>query len=104
MRTQADELNRLAQSTLEVAEQLGDAWRPNMGMLTPASGAYPAVPGVDALRRAQETVIDAADIAVRRLLAVVEGDAERVWRVSFAYAEADRRAEVQLHRAQERRS
>ena len=101
MRTQADELNLLAQSTLEVAEQLGAAWRPEMGMLTPASGAYPAVPGVDALRRAQETVIDAADIAVRRLLAVVEGDAERVWRVAFDYAEADRRAGALLRRVQE---
>jgi hypothetical protein len=98
MRTQADELNRLAQRTLDLAASLGDQWRPNMGLLTPASGAFPPVTGVDALRRAHESVIDAADIAVRRLLDVVEGDAERVWRVSFAYAEADRRAEDALKR------
>lgn len=99
MRTQAAELDRLAHSTLEIAELLGDEWRPNNGLLTPASGAYPSVTGVDALRRAHESVADAADIAVRRLLAVMEGDAERVWRVAAAYAEADERAEQALRPA-----
>lgn len=98
MRTQADELNRLAQRTLDLASSLGDTWRPNVGLLTPASGAFPPVGGVDTLRRVHESAIEAADVAVRALLAVVEGDAERVWRVSFAYAEADRRAEESLRR------
>jgi hypothetical protein len=92
------ELTRLADQLMRSSQQLADAWRQAQGSLAlPATAAGDSSRG-PAVIRAHEATSDDADVAVGRLVAVLEGDMDRIYRIAFAYKKADDDAEAKLRR------
>jgi hypothetical protein len=85
------QLSRLASATLDLATALSDAWRTHGPSLTPATPRT-------APHRAAEAAALGADVAVRRIAAVMALDADRLWQTAFAYEDADERAAWRMGR------
>ncbi len=88
----ARELARLAQTFLHESQRLGDALRGAQSFSTPPSAHYGSTPGGAALHHANDEVVELAALAVGRLVEVLEGDVDRLYRLAFVYAEAERQA------------
>jgi hypothetical protein len=89
LRADPAQLSRLASATLAIATALTGSWRAGAGRLVAGPTGYG---GDERLHQANVAAATAADVAVRRVLEVLAGDADRLWQTAFAYEEADERA------------
>jgi hypothetical protein len=92
------ELTRLAQTLLRASQRLGDAWRAAQRDLTPPVSEFGDTAGCSSLHKGNATVVEPAGLALDRLVAVLEGDVDRVYRLAFAYEQADLHAMDEMER------
>jgi len=83
------ELTRVADQMLRSSQQIDDAWRNAQGSLAVPVAAFGDSSGAAGISTAHEQTVDDADVAVGRLVAVLEGDVDRLYRIAFAYKKAD---------------
>jgi hypothetical protein len=88
------ELTRLAATYLDQSQMLGDALR-GAAMATPARADFGTVPAAALLHEASDAVAEQAEHAVGRLVEVLDGDADRLYHLAFAYHEANLDAAAQ---------
>ena len=93
------ELAKLAGTTLDTAGDLGDAWRSVRPELAVPAAAFGNLPAGQGVHRAHQAAAADGGTGVDRLVAVYEGDVDRLYRVSFAYQQADREAAARARRA-----
>ncbi|WP_327006572.1 hypothetical protein OHA72_04410 [Dactylosporangium sp. NBC_01737] len=89
-------LSDLADAGLAAAERLGDHFRTGYRHLPVPVSAFGTLGGAAAIHGTCELVLHDAQAAVTALVAVLEGDAERLWRTAFAYQDADRTAGMRM--------
>jgi hypothetical protein len=83
------ELTRVADQMLRSSQRIGDAWRAAQGLLAVPVAAFGDSSAAAALSAAGEQTVDDAAVTIGRLVAVLEGDMDRLYRVAFAYKKAD---------------
>jgi hypothetical protein len=87
-------LVRLADLVLRASEQITDAWRGAQAKLVvDGFGDSARAPAVG---DAHAGAVDAADLALRRLVGVLEIDSDRLYQVAVAYQQADDIAAARL--------
>jgi len=86
------EIAKLAQRTLTASIELGDGWAAAHPGLSVPVAAFGNLGAGQRLQRSQVAATEDADTAVGRLVAVYEGDVDRLYRVAFGYQQADREA------------
>ncbi len=89
-------LSDLADASLAAAERLGDHFRTGYRHLPVPASVFGTLGGAAALHGTCTLVLRDAHAAVTSLTAVLEGDADRLWRTAFAYREADRLADLRM--------
>ncbi|GAA1753775.1 hypothetical protein [Luedemannella helvata] len=102
VRANPEELAKLAGTTLDTSIALGDGWtdaRTDLAVPVAAFGNLAASAGASS---AHTTAVENADTAVGRLVAVFEGDVDRLYRCAFTYQQADQEAERKLREAEQR--
>jgi hypothetical protein len=92
VRAEPAELVRLAATTLAAARGMSDGWRDGQRELAPPGSAFGDTPSATRAASAHRAVLAGASTALDRLVAVHEGDVDRLYRVAFAYQQADRDA------------
>jgi hypothetical protein len=92
-------LSRLAAEVLTASRTLGDGWRAARDGLDVPAAAYGDSAGAAGVRAAHQATVEDADATVGRLVAVLEGDVDRLYRVAFAYQLADQREAERQRRA-----
>ncbi|MBX6750277.1 MAG: hypothetical protein IRY85_11525 [Micromonosporaceae bacterium] len=88
------ELTNLAATYLDQSQALGDALR-GAAMATPARADFGTVPAAELLHDISDTVSEQAELAVGRLVEVLEGDADRLYQLAFVYHAANLQAAAQ---------
>ncbi|MEV0274672.1 MAG: hypothetical protein HOV71_28640 [Hamadaea sp.] len=83
------ELTRVADQMLRSSQQIDDAWRAAQGPLAVPATAFGDSIGAAAVAQAQDQTVDDAEVTLGRLVAVLEGDMDRLYRIAFAYKKAD---------------
>jgi hypothetical protein len=83
------ELTRLADRMLRSSQQIGDAWREAQGTLAVPAAAFGDSSGAAGVHDTHQDTVDDADVTIGRLVAVLEGDMDRLYRVAFAYKKTD---------------
>jgi hypothetical protein len=101
VRAEPVELARLAGRTLDAAVDLEDGWRRAQRDLAIPATAYGTLSAGQGIHRAHAAATEDGDAAVSCLVAVYEGDVDRLYRVSFAYQQADREAAERADRARQ---
>jgi hypothetical protein len=101
-RADPEELVRLAKTTLTNSDGMTASWSSAQGGLTPTGSAFG-----NTLEGGQfaVTVAEAAaamDDTWRQITGVYEGDVDRLYRVAFAYQQADREAAERQRRGPRR--
>ena len=89
-------LSDLADASLAAAERLGDHFRTGYRHLPVPVSVFGTLSGAAAVHGTCAMVLQDAQTAITELVAVLEGDAERLWRTAFAYQEADRTAGMRM--------
>ena len=89
-------LSDLADASLAAAGHLGDHFRGGYRDLPVPAPAFGNLGGSAALHGTCTLVLRDAQSVISGLVAVLEGDAERLWRTAFAYHEADRLADQRM--------
>jgi len=88
-------LVRLADQVLRASQQIADAWRGAQADLARGSaGAFGDLGSASA--DAHQRVVEAADLALGRLVGVLEIDSDLLYQVAVAYEQADEKAATQL--------
>lgn len=90
------ELAKLAGKTLDAAGELGDAWRNAQPGLAIPAAAFGNLSASGAAYSSHRQASEDGDTATGRLIAVYEGDVDRLYRVAFAYQQADQDAASRL--------
>jgi len=83
------ELTRLADRMLRSSQQIADAWREAQGALAIPVAAFGDSAGVAGVHDTHQDTVDDADVTIGRLVAVLEGDMDKLYRVAFAYKKTD---------------
>ena len=78
------ELTNLAAAYLDQSQALGDALR-NAAMATPARADFGATSAAALLHDTSDTVSEQAELAVGRLVEVLEADTDRLYQLAFVY-------------------
>ena len=99
VRADPTELARLAGTTLTASGDLADAWRTVQPELAVPAAAFGNLPAGQGVHRTHQAATGDGGTGVDRLVAVHEGDVDRLYRVSFAYQQADREAAARARRA-----
>jgi hypothetical protein len=89
-------LSDLADAGLAAAERLGDHFRGGYRHLPVPASAFGTLGGAASVHGTCTMVLQDAQAAVASLVAVLEGDADRLLRTAFAYHEADRIADLRM--------
>ena len=92
VRAEPDAIVRLAKATLASADAMSGAWSAAPGAVVPGSDAFGDSAGSAALASAIATAEAATDAAWRRIVQVCEDDTDKLYRVAFAYQQADAEA------------
>lgn len=92
------ELARLAATFLHASQRMGDALRATRAQVTPPTTAYGDTPGAGRLHTANDLAVEQAGLAMGRLVEVLEGDVDRLYRLVFAYEMAERQARAKIPR------
>lgn len=98
VRADPTELTRLAATFLKASQRLGDALRAAQASVTPPVTDYGDTSGAAPLHKAEDGAVEPAGLAVGRLVEVLEGDVDRLYRIAFAYEQADLRAMDDIER------
>lgn len=98
--TRADftEMARLAGEVLKAADGISDALRTGRDSFTVPVAAFGNSPGGPAVHSAHEAVTEQGGSTIETLVGVLEGDVDRIYRVAFAYRQADQEAAHRLCR------
>ena len=99
VRADPAELARLAGRTLDASIELGDGWRGAQAELAVPAAAFGNLAAGQGVHRSHVAAVEDGDRGIGRLVAVYEGDVDRLYRVAFAYQQADREAARRQHRA-----
>jgi hypothetical protein len=100
IRVDPRELTRLAGIVLAASRDLADGWRTAKHRLDLPPNAFGAGrPAAAAMHRAHASVVDAADTTIGRQVSILEDDVDRLYRVAFAYEQADLDARQTMDRA-----
>ncbi|HWS37605.1 MAG TPA: hypothetical protein VN408_33355 [Actinoplanes sp.] len=91
-------VTRAADRMMRAAQSLSDAWRTAQGSLTVPDGAAGDSAGAGTVVAAAQDTTDGGGVAIGRLVAVLEGDMDRLYRIAFAYQKADDDAAEQFRR------
>jgi len=102
VRADYPELARLAGEVLTAADGISDGLRAGRGSLTVPVSAFGNSSAGPAVHRTHEAVTEQGGTTTERLVEVLEGDVDRIYRVAFAYQKADQEAADQLGRIQQR--
>lgn len=86
------ELAKLAGRTLDASIALGDGWRTARAALTVPAAAFGNLGASPGVQRSHEAAAEDGDTGIGRLVGVYEGDVDRLYRVAFAYQQADQEA------------
>lgn len=86
----------LADASLAAADLVGDHVRGGYRHLPLATSAFGDLPGAADAQEVGDLLLSDAMAAVAGLVAVLEGDADRLGGAAFAYHEADRQADVRV--------
>jgi hypothetical protein len=86
------ELTRLANQMLRSSQSIADAWRVAQFPLALPPGCLGDTAESARLHEAQQNTVDDNDVVLGRLIGVLEGDVDRLYRVAFAYHQADQNA------------
>jgi hypothetical protein len=99
--TRADpvELTRLAGTVLTASTDLAEAWQNAKAPLAIPLAAFGNSNNATAVHETHQSAVDEADVTIGRQVAVLEGDADRLYRVAFAYEKADQDARAEVLRA-----
>ena len=89
IRAEPDALVQLAKETLTAADRFADALAAAQGPAGPPGSAYGNTGVAASVQAAAESALADAETAIGRLNAVYEGDVDRLYRVAFAYRQAD---------------
>jgi hypothetical protein len=89
IRAEPDAIVQLANETLTAADQFADALAAARGTASPPGSAYGNCGLAASAHATVESALAGAETAVDRLTAVYEGDVDRLYRVAFAYRQAD---------------
>jgi hypothetical protein len=92
VRAEPAELVRLAAVTLAAAREMSDGLRDGQRDLAAPGSAFGNTPSAPATASAHRAALIDAGAALDRLVAVQEGDGDRLYRVAFSYQQADRDA------------
>jgi hypothetical protein len=99
IRAEPDALVQLASQTLGAADLFADALAEAQGTAGPPGSAYGNAQVAAGVHAAAQAALADAETAVGRLNAVYEGDVDRLYRVAFAYRQADIEAAERTRRA-----
>ena len=99
VRADPEALVRLARTTLTSADTMMRSWSTAQGTVLPGSSAYGNSPGAAALASSAAAAEAGNDAAWGRITGVYEGDVDRLYRVAFAYRQADAAAAERQRRA-----
>ena len=83
------ELTRLADRMLKASNEIGDVWHGAQVAVDVPMKAFGDGRQANALAVAYGSALDAVDLTLSRVAAVLEGDMDRLYRVAFAYQKAD---------------
>jgi hypothetical protein len=83
------QVTRLADQMLRTSQAIGDVWRRAQGTLAVPAAAFGDSAGGPGTQVSHSATTDDADIAIGRLVAVLEGDMDKLYRIAFAYKKAD---------------
>ncbi len=86
----------MADQMMRSSQRIADAWRTAGGPLAVPATAFGD--GLAAAATAHTEVVDEGDVALGRLVAVLEGDVDRLYRIAFAYKKADDDAAAKVRR------
>lgn len=89
------ELTKLAGTYLRESQRLGDALRTERATLAPPAPDFGRTGAASTLHFANDASTELAELAIGRLVEVVEGDVDRLYRLAFAYHEANLEADFQ---------
>ncbi len=89
IRAQPAELARLAGTTLDASIKLGDGWRNAQAALAIPAAAFGNLSSSAGVHRAHAATAEDGETSINRMMAVYEGDVDRLYRVAFAYQQAD---------------
>lgn len=92
-------LTRLAADVLTSSQTLGDGWRDGRDGLDVPVSAYGNSTAASGVYAAHQAAAEDADVTIGRLVGVLEGDVDRLYRIAFAYQLADQRAAERQRRA-----
>jgi uncharacterized protein YukE len=92
------ELTRLAEQMLTASQQISDGWRLAQGELAVPAEAFGDTPAAGTARSEHQATVDAAEVTIGRLVAVLENDVDALYRTAFAYQQADEAAARKFHR------
>ncbi len=96
VRAEPGALTRLADQVLRCAQQIADTVRVAQGPLSWPPSACGDSAAATAVHDAHAGTVDALGVTAGRLVAVLEGDMDRLYRVAFAYLQADTAAGSQF--------
>lgn len=89
----AIELTQLAATYLDCSRDLTTALQA-LDLAIPPQSAFGRTPGAAGLHRASDAAAEQAGLAVGRLIEVLDGDVDRLYRLAFAYHEAEQQAAI----------
>jgi hypothetical protein len=99
IRAEPEALVGLAGQTLSAADGISGALAAAQGTASPPASAYGNARVSASVHAAVEGALADAEMAVGRLAGVYEGDVDRLYRVAFAYRQADSEAAERQRRA-----
>jgi hypothetical protein len=99
VRADPQALARLAKATLGGADGMSAAWSAAQGGLAPSGDAFGNSLGAGRCALAAAEAQAAMNDTWRQVVGVYEGDVDRLYRVAFAYQQADREAAERQRRA-----
>src|SRR5258706_13192941 len=92
VRADPAEVARLGDQLLGSSQEVGDAWRGAQGALAVPRAAFGDDDAGSWASAAHARTVDDAESAIGQLVAVLEGDIDRMYRIASAYTRADERA------------
>ena len=96
VRADPEAIVRLAKATLAGADAMTDGWSAAQGVVAPPGAAFGNSHAGPALVAGSDGAAAATDATWRRIVTVYEGDVDRLYRVAFAYQQADSDAAARL--------
>jgi hypothetical protein len=99
IRVDPRQLTRLAATVLAASQDLADGWRTAKNGLALPRKAFGTVRHAAAAYQAHQSTVDRADTTIGRQVSILEDDVDRLYRVAFAYEQADLEARRTMDRA-----